>query len=60
MAKVCIRKAELDLILKIAERTAQRTNGRVVIDNERVTVVDDPENNYQATASTARPIIQMS
>ncbi len=59
MVKVCIRKDELELILKIAERTAQRTNGRVVIDNERVTVIDDLEQASQAATNTGRPIIQM-
>ena len=60
MAKVCIRKAEFDLILKIAERTAHRTNGRVVIDNDRVTVVDDAENSAQAAAIDERSTIQLS
>jgi hypothetical protein len=59
MVKVCIRKDELELILKIAERTAQRTNGRVVIDNERVTVIDDLEQPSQAATNTGRSIIQM-
>ena len=60
MVKVCIRKDELDLILKIAERTAQRTNGRVVIDNERVTVIDDLQQASQAATNAGRPIIQMN
>jgi hypothetical protein len=41
MAKVSIRKDELDRVLQIAERTARRTNERVVVAHERVELQDE-------------------
>ncbi len=43
MAKVYIRKAELNFILQAANRAAHRSNGRVVLDTERLVVVDEDD-----------------
>jgi hypothetical protein len=45
MAKVSIRKEELDRVLQVAERTAKRTNERVVVALDRVELQDSIENN---------------
>jgi hypothetical protein len=43
MAKVSIRKEDLARVLQIAERTAKRTNERVVIAHDRVELQKDAE-----------------
>jgi hypothetical protein len=41
MAKVSIRKEDLARVLQVAERTAKRTNERVVVAHDRVELQDD-------------------
>lgn len=41
MAKVTIRKDELDLVLETARRAAKRTNSVVVIAEDRVDLTDE-------------------
>lgn len=36
MAKVAIRKEDLDRVVQVAERTAKRTNERVIVAHDRV------------------------
>lgn len=43
MAKVAIRKEDLDRVVQVAERTAKRTNERVVVAHERVDLQDGEE-----------------
>ena len=43
MAKVSIRKEDLARVLQIAERTARRTNERVVVAHDRVELQGDVE-----------------
>ncbi len=41
MAKVTIRKDELDLVLETARRAAKRTNSVVVVAEDRVDLTED-------------------
>jgi hypothetical protein len=50
MAKVSIRKEDLARVLKIAERTAKRTNERVVVAHDRVELQDEGEDREQHSA----------
>lgn len=43
MAKVTIRKEDLERVRLVAERTAKRTNERVVIAHDRVELQDDEQ-----------------
>jgi len=43
MAKVSIRKEDLERVRVIAERTAKRVNERVVIAHDRVDLQDDEQ-----------------
>ena len=45
MAKVSIRKEDLARVLQIAERTAKRTNEKVVVAHDRVELQDDAAGN---------------
>jgi len=40
MAKVSIRKEDLDRVLQVAERTAKRTNERVIVAHDRVDLLE--------------------
>ena len=49
MAKVSILKEDLDRVLQVAERTAKRTNERVVVAHDRVDLRSedvDPEQQF--------------
>jgi hypothetical protein len=48
MAKVAIRKDELDLVVEIATRAAKRTNSIVVIAEDRLDLVEDQNSQKQA------------
>ena len=41
MAKVAIRKDELELVVEIAKRAARRTNSVVVVAEDRLDLVED-------------------
>ncbi|WP_271593779.1 hypothetical protein [Bradyrhizobium sp. CCBAU 65884] len=43
MAKVTIRKEELERVRQVAERTARRTNERVIVAHDRVELQDDEQ-----------------
>jgi hypothetical protein len=43
MAKVSIRKEDLDRVVQVAKRTAKRTNERVVVAHDRVELQDTTE-----------------
>jgi hypothetical protein len=43
MARVAIRKEDLDRVVQVAQRTAKRTNERVIVAHERVDIQDSDE-----------------
>jgi hypothetical protein len=52
MATVCIRQEELDLVVSVAERTAHRTNGRVVLDRNRLNVLNRHEQQARTVSAS--------
>ena len=56
MAKVRIRRNEMNLIAGVADRMAKRMHARFVIDNERVEVVDDEQPNGSNQPSEEDPL----
>jgi hypothetical protein len=53
MAKVSIRKEDLARVLQIAERTAKRTNEKVVVAHDRVELQDDAGDKEPAQTDAA-------
>jgi hypothetical protein len=47
MAKVTIRKNELDQVVAIAKRAAMRTNSVVVVAEDRLDLADDRESSIE-------------
>ena len=53
MAKVTIRKEDLERVRQVAERTARRTHERVIIAHDRVDLQDDADLNAERQDSEA-------
>lgn len=51
MAKVTIRKEDLERVRRVAERTARRTHERVIIAHDRVELQDEAQSNAEHLAS---------
>jgi hypothetical protein len=58
MAKVLIRKEELDRLLQVAERTAKRTNERVVVAHDRVDLRSEDLDPEQQSVSQTPPSLK--
>jgi hypothetical protein len=50
MAKVSILKEDLDRVLQVAERTAKRTNERVVVAHDRVDLREDVDPEHPSVS----------
>ncbi len=52
MAKVTVRKGDLDRVVETAKRAAKRTNSIVVVSEERLDLADDDLAQTQAPSVT--------
>jgi hypothetical protein len=60
MAKVAILKEDLERVLQVAERTAKRTNERVVVAHDRVDLRSEYLDPEQQSVSQTIPNLKFS